>query len=266
MLHLSEKNLQMATIQRLNRDNSWAITIGATTFLVDPWLRGREVDYFGWFNTQWHREAPVPPGEVPAYDWVIVTQQFPDHFHTETLLELGPGRLIVPPSVRKKAESLFPDAIVESLDNPVEELVAGGARVRRFRSTALMPPHFDAYALYDGEETIFLAPHGYTFRPKELEQLRQLPPVTLLLAPANYLRLPFFLGGTIMTGIAGLEKLLKDTNAACFVNSHDGDKHATGLVPVLSREIRYTPADFRKNEFLATRYREVGYEAVVLTA
>jgi hypothetical protein len=67
-----------------------------------------------------------------------------------------------------------------------------------------------------------------------------------------------------MSGIAGLEKLIRDTNAASFVNSHDGDKHATGLVPVLSREIRYTPADFRKNEFLAKRYREVGYEAVVL--
>lgn len=254
----------MATIQRLNRDNSWAITLGSTIFLVDPWLTGQEVDYFGWFNTQWHRESPLPPEAVPAYDWVIVTQQFPDHFHVETLLELKPGRMIVPPSVRIKAEKLFPDAMVESLDDPEDEFVAGGVRIRRFRSTAMMPPHFDAYALYDGSETIFLAPHGYSFRSKQLEQLRQLPPVSLLLAPANYLRLPFFLGGTIMSGIAGLEKLIRDTNAASFVNSHDGDKHATGLVPVLSREIRYTPADFRKNEFLAKRYREVGYEAVVL--
>ena len=105
----------MASIRRLNKDNSWAITLSDTTFLVDPWLTGSEVDYFGWFNTQWHREAPVPVSEVPEYDWILVTQQFPDHFHVETLLALDPGCLLVPPSVRKRAEKLFPSATVKAI-------------------------------------------------------------------------------------------------------------------------------------------------------
>jgi hypothetical protein len=262
LLLLWLKKLQMATIQRLNKDNSWAITLSGTTFLVDPWLTGSEVDYFGWFNTQWHREAPVPVSEVPLYDWIIVTQQFPDHFHIETLLALNPARLIVPPSVKTKAEKLFPSAAVEAVKNPAEEFVAGGVRIRRFRSTALMPPFFDAYALYDDHQTIFLAPHGYRFNTRQLTELRKLPPVTLLLASANYLRLPFFLGGKIMAGISGLEQLVRDTGTSKFATSHDGDKQATGLVPLLSREIRYTPADFRERELLAERYWEVGYEEV----
>jgi L-ascorbate metabolism protein UlaG (beta-lactamase superfamily) len=244
----------MATIQRLNKDNSWAITLSGTTFLVDPWLTGSEVDYFGWFNTQWHREAPVPLSEVPLYDWIIVTQQFPDHFHIETLLALNPARLIVPPSVKTKAEKLFPSAAVEAVKNPAEEFVAGGARIRRFRSTALMPPFFDAYALYDDHQTIFLAPHGYSFNARQLTELRKLPPVTLLLASANYLRLPFFLGGKIMAGISALEQLVRDTGTSKFATSHDGDKRATGLVPRLSREIRYSVTDIQANTLIGHKY------------
>jgi L-ascorbate metabolism protein UlaG (beta-lactamase superfamily) len=47
-------------IQRLNMDNSWRLEFGGKSVLIDPWLMGVEVDYFSWFNTQWHKTAPVP--------------------------------------------------------------------------------------------------------------------------------------------------------------------------------------------------------------
>ena len=46
-------------IQRLNMDNTWLLEMEGLRILVDPWLEGEEIDYFSWFNTQWHRTKPI---------------------------------------------------------------------------------------------------------------------------------------------------------------------------------------------------------------
>ena len=55
-------------------DNSWCLGLGGKRFLIDPWLEGVEVDYFSWFNTQWHRTPPLSYSELPAFDAVLITQ------------------------------------------------------------------------------------------------------------------------------------------------------------------------------------------------
>ena len=34
-------------LQRLNMDTSWLIELSGTTIVVDPWLEGVEIDFFG---------------------------------------------------------------------------------------------------------------------------------------------------------------------------------------------------------------------------
>ena len=91
-------------LQRLNMDNSWHLEFGNTRVLVDPWLKGAEVDFFSWFNKQSHSTASVSISDVPTYDVVLITQKYPDHFHIETLLELNPKRLVVPKSIYQKVK------------------------------------------------------------------------------------------------------------------------------------------------------------------
>ena len=50
-------------IQRLNMDNSWYLGFEGLRLLVDPWLEGTEIDFFPWFNTQWHSFQ----GQRPLY-------------------------------------------------------------------------------------------------------------------------------------------------------------------------------------------------------
>ena len=77
-------------LKRLNMDNSWSISLGGQRLLIDPWLHGVEVDYFAWFNKQWHRTPPIAYEDVQDFDAVLITQKYPDHFHPETLLRLKP--------------------------------------------------------------------------------------------------------------------------------------------------------------------------------
>ena len=79
----------MIQLQRLNLDTSLFLEIGGWRVVIDPWLEGTEVDFFSWFNTQWHRTSPIPFHEIPEFDTVLITQKYPDHFHLQTLKKLA---------------------------------------------------------------------------------------------------------------------------------------------------------------------------------
>ena len=81
--------------------------------LIDPWLRGAQTDYFFWFSRQWHIEPSsvqtiadlnemlcsvqsssdnenTQDGREECYiDAVVVSHEFTDHCHKETLLEVN---------------------------------------------------------------------------------------------------------------------------------------------------------------------------------
>lgn len=221
-------------VQRLNMDNSWRIEFAGKSILIDPWLKGTEVDYFSWFNTQWHRIAPLPSSEVPAFDLVIITQKYPDHYHQETLLDLQPKRLIIPNSIEKSVRKLLPDAEIETFSSdPIQ--IDDDLRLHFMPTKRKVDPIYDALILEDGNESLLMTTHGYDDNPKWKEYVAKMPPITLAMTPFNLYKLPFFLGGTVAPGLNAVKRLIKDHNPKRVTATHDEDKHAKGLVTKFAR-------------------------------
>lgn len=246
--------LNMIRFQRLNMDNSWHIQVGSQSILIDPWLGGVEVDFFKWFNMQWHRTPPLPIEQLPAYDWVVITQKYPDHFHAETLRLLKPKRIIAPKSIRKQLSAVVPDATIHYVEHTNERIELGDVVLQWFHTSRKMDPIYDAMALHDGKEAVMVATHGFDFSKEQHHLLRSLPPVKLLLSPITFYKLPFFLGGVVSPGMKGLQNLLRDTQAEKFVSTHDEDKHAKGLVSRMANVIRYSVEDIFNHQELGSKF------------
>lgn len=227
-------------IQRLNMDNSWHFAMSGQGILVDPWLEGEEVDFFRWFNTQWHRTPPVAYEAVPAYDTILVTQKYPDHFHRQTLLRLDPPRVIGPVSIERELRRLLPNAEIIAMGKDRPRVELQGVSIQLYPSTRPLGPVYDAFAISDFRETAFIAPHGY-FAGKNWKAPDK--PVRLLISTFNNFRLPFFLGGTIAPGVEGLSHLVEKLTPAHIIATHDEDKHALGLVMKLAKVRRISSAD-----------------------
>jgi hypothetical protein len=148
-------------------DNSWLIKINNLSILIDPWFTGAEIDYFKWFNMQWHRHTPIALEEVPHYDWIIITQKFPDHFHAETLSKLNPKNVIAPLSIRKKIQELLPAANIIFVQNDNPSIQLEEATIQWFNSNKKIDPRFDAMAIHNNEESIFVATHGFEFSKEQ---------------------------------------------------------------------------------------------------
>jgi hypothetical protein len=247
----------MVTIQRLNMDNTWWLEVDGLRLLVDPWLVGAEIDFFAWFNKQWHRTAPADWREVPAYDLVLITQKYPDHYHEETLRLLQPKRLIVPTSLEKKVKALLPDADVMSLRKEHPTHTEKGVTIRWLHTSRTIDPIYEAVLIEGPADRVLIAPHGQPDHPGLPDK------VSLLISPFNHYRLPFFLGGTVAPGLDGLRRLTKRVNPDHIVATHDEDKFATGLVTRLARVTRVGKADLKAFPELETRCLEVSDYNVV---
>lgn len=211
-------------------DNSWRLEFSGKSVLIDPWLTGVEVDYFPWFNKQWHRTKPMPISEVNDFDLIIITQKYPDHFHPETLRELQPNRMIVPRSIEKKVRKQFPSADIQSFSNEPMDVLDGAFKLHFLPTKRKIDPIYDALILEDGNESIFLATHGYSNYPEWNQYLKTMPPITLAITPFNRYKLPIFLGGTVSPGIEAVSRLIRDHRPKHIIATHDEDKHARGLV------------------------------------
>ena len=221
-------------VQRLNMDNSWRIEFAGKSILIDPWLKGTEVDYFPWFNTQWHKTAPMAPSDVPDFDLVIITQKYPDHYHKETLLELKPKWLIVPTSIEKSVRKLLPKAHIETFDQSPLGL-NDSLKLHFIPTQRKVAPIWDALLLENGQESLLMTTHGYSDHPKWISYINGMPPISLAMTPFNLYDLPFFLGGRIAPGITAVKQLIRNHQPKKVTSTHDEDKHAKGLVPRFAR-------------------------------
>ena len=254
------------TIQRLNMDNSWWVDFNGLRFLIDPWLQGVEIDFFPWFNTQWHRTKPLDPEHVPGYDFVLITQKYPDHFHAQTLLRLQPARLVVPASIEQKVKKLLPEAEVLTLRADLPRLFGGPLSLHFLPTSRRIDPIYDALLLHNGQESIFIATHGFDLRPEQRQWLSQQPPVSLLFTPFNYYRLPVWLGGVVSPGMTGVEQLVAVLNPKRVVATHDEDKFARGIVSRFARVTRSpAAAELMQLPLLKDRYLTIDhYSSVVI--
>ncbi len=248
----------MIHLQRLNMDNSWFVEIGGWKVLIDPWLEGTEVDFFGWFNTQWHRTTPLSYDQLPAYDSVLITQKYPDHFHAETLEKLAPKSIFAPKSLQKKLKKLLPNAAVIGLDATNNKTIINNIQVTFLATTRNIDPIYDAFILDDGKESIFIATHGFQMSEKHIETLKKASPCQLLITPFNLYKLPFFLGGVVSPGLEGVEHLCEVLNPRKVIATHDEDKHAKGLVSKFAKIIRPSSKEtLLKLPWLGERYQEI---------
>lgn len=200
--------------------------------------------------TQWHRTAPQPYKNVPAYDCVIITQKYPDHYHEVTLQKLQPKKIIVPASITKKVKRLLPQSEVLCIENMHEAYSINSCSLVWFKTARKIDPIYDAILLSGKNESIMIATHSFTFSEKQLQQLETYAPVCVLCSPCNLYKLPFFLGGTVAPGIEGLKKLVAQVKPKYIVATHDEDKYAKGIVDIVAKKIRYSPEELKNmNEF-----------------
>lgn len=249
----------MLTIQRLNMDNTWWLEVDGLRILVDPWLVGAEIDFFAWFNKQWHRTPPADWREVSPYDLVLITQKYPDHYHEETLRLLNPKRLIVPLSIGKKVKTLLPDAEVMTLHKEQPAHPEKGVTIRWLHTDRTIDPIYEAVLVEGPADRVLIAPHGQPDHPGLPDK------VSLLISPFNHYRLPFFLGGTVAPGLDGLRRLVERVNPDHIVATHDEDKFAKGLVSRLARVTRIGKADLNAHPNLHSKCLEIiDYRMVAL--
>jgi L-ascorbate metabolism protein UlaG (beta-lactamase superfamily) len=245
----------MICIQRLNMDNSWFIHLGEARLVVDPWLTGKEVDFFPWFNTQWHRTKPVGFDQVPDFDFVLITQKYPDHLHRETLKRLNPKTIIVPKSVEQTCRQWFPGSEVISFNNGLTNICKSDVNLHCFSSGRKMDPVYNALVLENGQRSVFLASHGFHLKVSQKNKVRELPPFALLIAPFNRYKLPALLGGVVSPGLENVRELVEVTDPQKVIATHDEDKHAKGLISKLAK-INRAPEEkaLQDIDFLNGRY------------
>ncbi len=249
----------MASIQRLNMDNSWMLTIGGKRILIDPWLVGEEIDFFSWFNTQWHKTKPIELDKIGNFDCVLITQKYPDHFHLETLKLLKPAHLLVPESIAIRVSKEFPMAIVNGMGGKLKSFTLDNLRFDWLNTSRKIDPIYDAVVVSTKSESVFIASHGFTISTTQLSQISSFPPFKLLICPFNLYKLPFFLGSVVSPGITSLENLVCQLNPSHFVATHDEDKHAKGLVTKLAKVIRCNKKDLESKPMLYDKCLEINH-------
>ena len=237
----------MVEIQRLNMDTSWLITINGTSFLIDPWLTGSEVDGFSWFNEQWHIVDPVKPEELPEFDYVLLSQSYEDHTHLPTLKQLGPDKKYI---ASGKAFNKIKDKLnIEPIllkEYPQFSDPFGNVNICSLHPGRKMDPIYYAIIFESGNEAVFYASHGFNLTDTLANQLTERCKITLLITTFTYYKLPGFMGGAVNPGISNALDLIRKLKPSYVVNTHDEKKEAKGFVSKIAR-VRY--ANFEEIDF-----------------
>ncbi len=75
-------------------NTSWLIEFNQFTILLDPWLFGAQTDFFRYFSSQEHAVPPairnLSDDLDTQIDAIIVSHEFTDHCHEQTLRSLSP--------------------------------------------------------------------------------------------------------------------------------------------------------------------------------
>ena len=243
-------------LKRLNMDTTWLLQLGKFRLLVDPWLKGVEVDYAPWFNKQWHRTAPTRVTEVEEFDAVLVTQKYADHCHIPTLRDLSPPHILAPKSLRRKLERWMPQASVRYFDANRDALVLGTMEIQRLPNHHRFGPTYDSYLISSDAESILIANHGLTINNEILDIFDNKRP-NVLLSPFNLYRLPRLVGGLVSPGLPALKELVEALRPRFVIATHDEDKHARGLIPTLSKVNVFDHQMVDKFPWLEGRYLNI---------
>jgi hypothetical protein len=236
-------------LQRLNTDTSWLFTTPDSlpgkqqaTFkvLVDPWIKGREVDIFTFFNTQYLSTEPLQPDDPNSLlhnlDWncIVLTQPFGDHSHEETLkmlLQLHKTPIYAVSTVVQWLRRTFDVDVIEIGEDTFIENT--GITLKHFAPTFLDPTH-GAMLFTHSSGSVFYAPHGYKPSPVLSNSVSNVPKPITLISTTMFYHLPFYLGGPVNLGLKNAKELYNALGATQFFETHsDPGKIESGLVKKL---------------------------------
>jgi len=234
----------MLSVKRLNLDSSWHIRYNKTDFIIDPWLIGSEVDGFKWLNEQWHIKEPIPISKLPNYNFILISQNYEDHCHINTLKKIPKDKtLIATEKAYKKLKKEFPKRKIILLeDNKVTSFE--GLNFISLRPNKILDPIYYSIVIINKDEAIFYAPHGFTLDNKQLELINKIN-IKLLITTFTEFEIPKIMGGKVNPGMENVYELYNQIKPLNTINTHDEEKKAKGLVSSLAK-IKY--ADFDKIE------------------
>jgi len=206
------------------------MAISGTSFIIDPWLIGSEVDGFKWLNEQWHVKEPVSVEDLPDYDFIVITQPYEDHCHLETLRELDETKpILATQKAFKRLRNKFPARKIHLIPHVEGHLEWHGLVFKGFRPKRLIDPIYFALSIEGKNESVFYAPHGFTLSEKQLSRLAT-DEVSLMITTFTDFRLPEILGGHVNPGIENAMLLHAQVNPLHVINTHDEQKKMKGLV------------------------------------
>ena len=285
-------------LTHLNADTTWLLQLpyprdaappkGRSHFniLIDPWLKGPQVDVGSWLSKQWHsKESSVttivelneslkeienqvmmpqhdPHGQhlVESFiDAVIISHEFTDHCHKDTLLEIDPetpvfATKIAADSIRSwghfKLVQEIPLFSEKSLDWTktslvpmpkwlgVSRIVAPGTNILYFHSAILIAFDLDHSACMDNKinsetpEAIIYTPHGID--AQNLHDLSSAIPQFQTLALLHGLHDVTISSFTKLNlGAYNGLRALRTCKAKYWISTHDEVKEARGLIASL---------------------------------
>jgi L-ascorbate metabolism protein UlaG (beta-lactamase superfamily) len=232
-------------------DASWWIGGNSGRIIIDPWLHGPEIDYAGWFNTQWLQTPPLDYADIPEWDAIVITQKYSDHFHADSLGTLNPSVVYASTRAAKKVNRLLPSATVHTFTSKALRYECGDLTMTYLPTRQRTEPFYDALYIDDGKQGIFFAPHGLEVDAEHLAAIKDRPPCTLLISPYNHYRLPKIFGGTVTPGLAGLEALINTITPKQVSRTHDEPKRSRGIIGRLARIDHVTRERIKGTPWLA---------------
>ncbi len=222
-------------LKRLNMDSTWWMEIDGTSFVVDPWLVGTEIDGARWLNEQWHTTEPVAIKDIPAYDFILITQAYSDHCHEETLKQMDVSKPILATAgaFKRLKKSLSGRDIILLEDDSLSKHF--GLDISVFRPKKKMDPIYYAISVSkDDKPGFFYSPHGFKLTPSQ-EEMIQGKSYKLLITTLSDFRIPKIMGGHVNPGTENVDYLVKTLRPEHLINTHDEEKGGRGLVLKLAK-------------------------------
>lgn len=238
----------MINLRRLNLDTSWQIYWANQSFLLDPWLVNSEVDYFKWFNEQWHVQKPVHPNDLEQPDFILISQSYSDHTH-EATLELFDKNIpiLASPKAWQRLRKTFSSKRLIKLPLLAKDglLEFNGFQIASIHPVRKLDPVYYAHIIAKDDQAIFYSCHGFQLNDLQLKKLQTFN-IQCLLTSFSEIQLPFFLGGKVNPGLENVNYLIETLKPNYVLNTHDEQKKHAGLVMKMAR---CTYPDFEKLQF-----------------
>ena len=229
-------------IQRLNMDSSWWLEYQGCRMVVDPWLTGSEIDGFKWLNEQWHVTDPVPAGQIPGFDLILISQSYSDHCHFDTL-DLLPAGIPIAATAKafKKLRRRYPKRSILLIPEGGKSLTFMGVQLSALRPDKVLDPVYFGVHISQGDaDAIFYCPHGYVPHGDQMNYLKQYRYRTLITS-FTWFKIPKIMGGLVNMGIENVSFLHDALQPAHILNTHDEPKKMKGLVQKLANIVYHDP-------------------------